>query len=126
MNKIHFYVLIAAILTGMSFAQTSAETETSSSVSQNSSVQADRSGAQVQSQTGAQAATHNSVASKSGNQSAQAGASNQLASGNTVHATLVKPVDARKNKPGDEVIAKTTENMKAQRRDGHSERFEES
>ena len=113
MNRVYFSILTAAILTGMSFAQTSAETQTSSSVSQSSSVQASRSGAQVQSQTGAQAATQNAVSSKSGNQSAQAQASNQLAAGSTVHATLVKPVDARKNKPGDEVVGKTTENMKA-------------
>ena len=113
MNRVHLSILTAAILTGMSFAQTSAETQTSSSVSQNSSVQADRSGTQVQSQTGAQAATQNAVSGKSGNQSTQTAASNQLAEGSTVHATLVKPVDARKNKPGDEVVAKTTENMKA-------------
>ncbi len=113
MNRVHFSILTAAILTGMSFAQTSADTQTSGSASQDSSLQADHSGAQVQSQTGAQAATQNTGSSKSGDQSAQAGASNQLAAGSTVHATLVKPVDARKNKPGDEVVAKTTENMKA-------------
>jgi hypothetical protein len=27
----------------------------------------------------------------------------------TIHATLEKPIDARKNKPGDEVVAKTTQ-----------------
>jgi hypothetical protein len=113
MKRVLLFVFTAAILTGLSFAQTSAESQTSGSVSQNSSVQADHSGAQAQSQTGAQAATQNTLSGKSGNQSAQATSSTQATSGSTVHATLVKPVDARKNKPGDEVVARTTENMKS-------------
>jgi hypothetical protein len=36
-----------------------------------------------------------------------------LQSGSTVQAELTKPVDARKNKPGDEVVAKTTQDMKS-------------
>jgi hypothetical protein len=113
MKRVLYSILTAAIFTGMSFAQTSAESQTSGSVSQSSSVQADHSGAQAQSQTDANAATQNSLTGKSGNQSADAASSTQAASGGTVHARLVKPVDARKNKPGDEVVAKTTENMKA-------------
>jgi hypothetical protein len=36
-----------------------------------------------------------------------------LQSGSTVQAELTKPVDARKNKPGDEVVAKTTQDVKS-------------
>jgi hypothetical protein len=36
-----------------------------------------------------------------------------LQSGSTVQAELSKPVDVRKNKPGDEVIAKTTQDVKS-------------
>jgi hypothetical protein len=43
-------------------------------------------------------------------------AANQLAAGSTVQAELTKPVDVRKNKPGDEVVAKTTQDVKS---DGH-------
>jgi hypothetical protein len=40
----------------------------------------------------------------------------QLKAGSTVQAELTKPVDVRKSKPGDEVIAKTTHDVKS---DGH-------
>lgn len=113
MYRTQFLILTAVTLTGMTFAQTSAETQTSTSVSQSTSAQVDRSGAQAQSQTSAQAASQSALSSKAGNYSASAAASNQLASGTSFHSTLQKPVDARKCKPGDEVIAKNTENVKS-------------
>jgi hypothetical protein len=39
-----------------------------------------------------------------------------LQSGSSIHTTLVKPVDARKNKPGDDVVAKTTKDVKSEGR----------
>jgi hypothetical protein len=48
------------------------------------------------------------------NTGAEAGAASQLKSGNSIYATLVKPVDARKNKPGDPVVARTTEDVKSE------------
>jgi hypothetical protein len=36
-----------------------------------------------------------------------------LANGTTINAVLVDPVDARKNKPGDAVVAKTTQDVKS-------------
>jgi hypothetical protein len=44
---------------------------------------------------------------------AQVGESSQLSAGSTIPAMLEKGVDARKNKVGDEVTAKTTENVKS-------------
>jgi hypothetical protein len=44
---------------------------------------------------------------------AQAAASAQLSPGTTIPVMLEKWIDARKNKVGDEVIAKTTENVKS-------------
>jgi len=41
------------------------------------------------------------------------GASANLASGTEVHATLDKPVDANKNKPGDRVVATATQDVKS-------------
>ena len=49
------------------------------------------------------ASTHRDVSSP------QAAGSSQLAAGSSFHTTLQKPVDARKCKPGDQVLAKTTE-----------------
>jgi hypothetical protein len=88
MKRILFPMLAAALLTGISLAQSSAQSQTNSSASQSASVSADKSGA-------------------------QAAASNQVAAGSTIQATLAKPVDARKNKAGDEVVAKTTEDVKS-------------
>jgi hypothetical protein len=113
MNRILLSTFTTALLVGMSFAQTSAEAQASGSASQNTSVSASQSGAQAQSQTGAQSATQGALSSQSGSQSAQAGESSQLASGSTIHAALMKPVDARKNKAGDEVVAKTTQDVQS-------------
>jgi len=88
MKRILFSMLAAALLTGISLAQSSAESQTSGSASQSTSASADKSGA-------------------------QATAANQMAAGSTIQATLAKPVDARKNKAGDEVVAKTTEDVKS-------------
>jgi hypothetical protein len=57
-----------------------------------------------------------SQAATASGKSEQVSAANQLAAGSTVQAELTKPVDVRKNKPGDEVVAKTTQDVKS---DGH-------
>ena len=75
--------------------------QASSSASSNTSVQADKSGASAS-------------GNNSGTTSAKAGQSSaSLASGTAMNATLSQPVDARKNKPGDPVTAKTTEPTKS-------------
>ena len=75
--------------------------QASSSASSSTSVQADKSGAS--------ASSNNSAAT-----SAQAGQSSaSLDNGTTMNAALSQPVDVRKNKPGDQVTAKTTEATKS-------------
>jgi hypothetical protein len=54
-----------------------------------------------------------SAAASASNAATQSTASNQLAAGSTIQATLAKSVDARKSKPGDEVVAKTTSDVKS-------------
>src|SRR5713101_5787508 len=76
--------------------------QASSSASSSTSVQADKSGAAASSNT--------STAT-----SAQAGQSSaSLANGTAMNAALSQPVDAKKNKPGDQVTAKTTEATKSE------------
>ncbi len=76
--------------------------QASSSASSSTSVQADKSGASASS-------------NNSGSTSAHAGQrSASLASGTAMNAALSQPVDAKKNKPGDQVTAKTTEATKSE------------
>ena len=75
--------------------------QASSSASGSTSVQADRSGASASSNNST------STSAKAGHNSAS------LASGTAMNAALSQPVDTKKNKPGDPVIAKTTEATKS-------------
>jgi len=101
--------VIGSLLAGTALAQTSATSQTSASASDNTSVSASKSGAQVNSATSANAAENASISKNS----SQAAAASQLQSGTAVHATLNKPVDARKAKPGDQIVARTTEDIKS-------------
>ncbi len=76
--------------------------QASSSASSSTSVQADKSGAAASSNTST------ATSAKAGQSSAA------LSGGTTVNATFSQPVDARKNKPGDQVAAKTTEATKSE------------
>jgi hypothetical protein len=76
--------------------------QASSSASGSTTVQADKSGAKASSNTSA------STSAKAGQSSAS------LSSGTAMNATLSQPVDAKKNKPGDQVTAKTTEATKSE------------
>jgi hypothetical protein len=77
----------------------------------NTSASADKSGAQANSSSSTAATSQADVSGKHGN--AQASSASRLQSGSTVQAELSKPLDVRKNKPGDEVIAKTTQDVKS-------------
>src|SRR5712664_2402143 len=76
--------------------------QASSSASGSTSVQADKSGAKASSNTST------STSAKSGQSSAA------LSNGTAMNATLSQPVDAKKNKPGDQVTARTTEATKSE------------
>jgi hypothetical protein len=109
MNRTIASLLTGVLLTGISLAQSSADAQAGASASQSTSVSANKSGAQANSETST-TATHD--ASVSG-EKLQAENSGQLASDNTFQAELVKPIDSRKSKPGDEVVAKTTQDIKS-------------
>ena len=113
MSKLCCSIITMALLTGTVVAQTSVGAQASGSASQDTSVQANRSGARVQSQAAGQASTQTGASSHLGKSSTQAASSSQLATGTTMHATLEKPIDARKAKPGDQVVARTTSNVKS-------------
>src|SRR5712671_4706505 len=104
-------LLLTVLLSAVCLAQSSADVQAGGSASQNTSASADKSGAQASSSSSAEAASQANASGKHGN--AQAASASRLQSGSTVQAELSKPVDVRKNKPGDEVIAKTTQDVKS-------------
>jgi hypothetical protein len=57
-----------------------------------------------------------SQATKVSDKNAQVASASQLQAGSEVQAALVKPIDAKKSKVGDEVIAKTTHDVKSEGR----------
>ena len=109
MNRTIASLLTGVLLTGISLAQSSVDAQADAATSQSTSVSANKSGAQANSEASA-TATHN--ASVSGKK-LHADNSRQVASGSTFQAELVRPIDARKSKPGDEVVAKTTQDVRS-------------
>jgi hypothetical protein len=112
MKRNTILVLSAVFLAGMCWAQSSAGGQTSMSATQNTQVSADKSRVQASSSSKTDASQAATVAGKNG----EVSAANQLKAGSTVQAELTKPVDVRKNKPGDEVVAKTTQDVKSEGR----------
>ena len=105
MNKVFVAMCTPALLTAISFGQSAVQAQASDSASPSPAASANASGAPEPSQTAASAAAQGVVASGTSQ-------SSTIAAGTAIHATLAKPVDARHSKPGDEVMAKTTENVK--------------
>jgi len=95
-----------AALAASSVAQ-SAQTGTAGSASAQTSVPARRSS--VQSKVSASTSEATRVSSKTG----KVATSSPLKSGTTIQAELVKPIDAKESKVGDEVIAETTQDVKS-------------
>src|SRR5258708_22072880 len=87
MKRILVWLIAGAALIGTCLAQ-SVQSQASGSAAQQTSASADKSGA-------------------------QAASASQVQAGSTVQAELVKPLDANKNKVGDEVVAKTTHDVKS-------------
>jgi hypothetical protein len=110
MKRILVSLFAGAVLAGVCVAQ-SAQSQASGSASQDTSASAGKSGAHAESNTSATASQATAVSDK--NNHAQAASASQLQSGSTVQAELTKPLDARKNKAGDEVVAKTTHDVKS-------------
>lgn len=102
--KFHSVIILAAgaLLESGVAPHLQAAAQASASASSSTAVQANKSGAQASSDASA---------------SANAGQSSvSLSSGTSVNATLSQPVDARKNRPGDQVTARTTEVVKSEGR----------
>jgi hypothetical protein len=124
-------VLIAiTAVTLVSWAAAQTEAQAAGSASSTTSIQAGQSSANVNSSSSAGADSGTNRNRRQTNVSGAAGADNSatvnghsldtktnetssLATGTTIPATLSKPVDARKAKPGDEVTAKTTQDVRS-------------
>ncbi|HLZ92477.1 MAG TPA: hypothetical protein VKQ28_12225 [Candidatus Acidoferrum sp.] len=103
MKATHVLIFTTMLVASGSALYAQAGAQASSSAGGSASVQADKSGA------AASGNTSTAASATSGQSSAS------LSSGTAMNATLSRPVDAKKNKPGDPVAAKT---MEAIRSDG--------
>src|SRR6266550_9377958 len=101
-----FLIAVASsvLCVGIAAAQEPAA-QTAGSASQSTAGSVNGRRAQMKTQTSAQTAAH--ATSTAG--SAGAG----VAQGTTIQAVLAKPVDSRKSKVGDEVVAKATQDVKS-------------
>lgn len=108
MNKFLILALGGALSVALSQAQTAANSQATSSGSQDTSVSAGQSGAQADSKTAVSAQQQSKVAENS-----PAGGG-QLASGSMIYVELSKSIDAKKAKQGDEVTAKTEQAVLSQ------------
>jgi hypothetical protein len=95
-------IILAGVLVSGPAVHAQGGAQASSSASGSASVQADKSGAAASSNTST------SASANAGQNSAS------LSSGTAMNAALTQPVDAKKNKPGDQVTAKTTEATKSE------------
>ena len=92
-------------------AQSSASVQGGTSAQTQTSVQTDKSGAQA-SGNGSASATGSARAGSKSADMATGSSQAAVASGSRIDATLSKPLDAKKNKPGDQVEARTNEDVK--------------
>lgn len=128
MRRICFSFLIAAVMAGSAAAQSGTSSQTEATNKTQAKSGAGSTGIQTQSNaslTGTQKtqtdqdknkkeAKATGKASSSSSMSAQAGQNSiSLSSGSTIATVLSKPVDARKNKEGDAVSAKVTQDVKS-------------
>src|ERR1700676_4409882 len=97
-------LLAGTLLTWSSSAYAQAGAQSSTSANSTTSAEANRAGAQASSSSAASTSTSARAAQNSAD----------LGSGTSMNAALSKPIDAKKNKPGDPVFAKTTEPTKSQ------------
>lgn len=105
MKRVVLFVALTTLmtLTCSAIAQTATQSQTSAGASSNTSVSAGSSGVNAQNQSSASAS-----------QKGAASANTSLGSGTTLNAVLTKSIDSRKAKEGDEVVAKTTSDLKAE------------
>jgi hypothetical protein len=97
-------LMVGIISVGTAAAQSSASAQSGTSAQSQSSVQANNSGAQASGNGSASAST--SAAANTDKSSAD------ISSGTKIDATLANSLDAKKNKPGDRVEARTAQDVK--------------
>jgi len=106
MKQLLSLLAIGALGACATFAQTTASGQAGASAQSQTAVQANKSGAQA-SGSGS-AATSSSTSAKSN----AANSSTNLSSGSKINATLATALDAKRSKPGDQVEARTAEDVK--------------
>ena len=111
MNRMFASFFGSVLLAGICVAQ-AAQTQATGTASQDASATSSQAGAQTTSNTAV--ALSQATTASAANKQAQVAGSSQLQAGSTLQAELSKPLDARKNKVGDEVIAKTTQDVKSE------------
>jgi len=128
MTRKLWIAIVAVALGSFAFAQTTASSQTNASASGNASAHASRNGAQVNSNHSTSASQNSSLISGPKGRALKAhgsssnSSSNSLAVGkngiasngssqgsSSLQAVLTKPINAKKAKPGDTVMAKTTQ-----------------
>jgi hypothetical protein len=108
-------LLIGVLLCGVSLAQSTAPSSSDPSASQQPAQTAPQSEGQAQQQPEPQAAPPTTQAPASAQPSANQGpaaATPRIAPGSVIPVQLTKTIDAKKAKPGDEVVAKVTMDLK--------------
>jgi len=111
MKRILPIVIIAMLGAWTAAAQTSASAQAGASAQSQNSVRAGQSGAQA-SANGSASTRGSANTGKSSAKGADSSSRASVASGTKIDATLAKSLDAKKNKPGDRVEARTTQNVK--------------
>jgi hypothetical protein len=117
-------VVVAVFTTLLAVANAQVNSSSNASVSSNNSVSANKSGTTVQSENSANASEQTSVNTPKSNngtknvESSNSSRANSFSSaglngGSTLNVVLAKPIDSRKAKPGDDVVATASQDMKS-------------
>ena len=104
MNRIIPILALGLLGAWTASAQTSASEQAGGSAQTQASAQTNKSGAQASGSGSANTST--SASAQSGDNSIN------ISNGTKIDATLTSSLDAKKNKPGDEVVARTTQDVK--------------
>jgi hypothetical protein len=111
MKRILPIVMITMLGAWTAAAQTSASAQAGASAESHNSVQAGKSGAQA-SGSGSASTSASANAGKGSAKVSNPSSRASIASGTKIYATLAKSLDAKKNKPGDRVEARATQDVK--------------
>lgn len=119
MKRLLILSLALTVLTWSALAQTSTQSQTSAGAAANANVSAGNGGVNAQSDTSVNA-SHAAKPQRSGDMKNDkhandaASGDTSATTGTTLNAVLSKSIDSRKVKEGDEVVAKTTTDLKAE------------